>query len=149
MAKPNEIKSLTGTLRKDRVKDNPMSSAIAVITDVDESVFLNNYSYEEYKRCFVELSEAGVIQTTDITSLIMLCDMWGVYCDMKDSIRDQKYNIYTPNGMEQTSMNLTNFFRSYAEYFKLCKEFGLTPIARTKIEAPKQKPKDEGIGSLL
>jgi len=149
MAKPNEIKKLKGTLRKGRVKDSPMEGSVAVMSEIDESVFINDYSYQEYKRCFIELSECGVIQTTDITSLIMLCDMWGVYCDMKDSIRNKKYNILTPNGMEQTSMDLTNFFRSYAEYFKLCKEFGLTPVARTKIETTKQKPKEEGIGSLL
>jgi len=104
-------------------------------------VFVNEYAYTEYKRCFVELSELGVIQTTDLSSLITLCDMWGVYCDMKDSIRNKNYTILTPNGMEQTSMSLTNFFRSYAEYFKLSKEFGLTPIARTKINVT---PKDTG-----
>ena len=84
MAKPTEIKKLKGTLRADRIKDNPMSGSIAVLDDVSEDVFLNNYSFEEYKRCFIELSECGVIQTTDLSSLIMLCDMWGVYCDQKD-----------------------------------------------------------------
>jgi P27 family predicted phage terminase small subunit len=148
MSKPNEIKKLKGTLRKDRVKSNPMSSRIAMIDEVDESVFLNEYSYEEYKRCFIELSESKVIQTTDITSLIMLCDMWGLYCDMKDSIRNKNYNVKTPNGLEQTSMNLSNYFRAYAEYSKVCKEFGLTPVARTKIEITTKKPSDN-IGGLL
>jgi P27 family predicted phage terminase small subunit len=139
--KTKEEKELKGTLRPSRIKDDPMNGTIATIEDVDSNVFLNDYSKQEYERCFVELSEMGVIQTTDISSLIMLCDMWGVYCDMKDAIRGKRYMIDTPNGLEQTSMSLTNFFRSYAEYFKLCKEFGLTPIARTKINIT---PKDVG-----
>ena len=137
MALPHEIKKLKGTLENSRVKKSPMSGTIAMLNDVDEGAFVNTYAYDEYRRCFVELSEGGVIQTTDISSLIMLCDMWGVYCDMKDSIRGGKYNL---EGC-YTSSNLTNFFRSYAEYFKLCKEFGLTPVARTKIETT---PKDVG-----
>jgi len=143
MALTEEEKRLKGTLKPSRIKDNPMSGTIATIETVEESVFVNTYAYEEYNRCFVELSEMGVIQTTDITSLIMLCDMWGVYCDMKDSIRGKRYMIDTPNGLEQTSMSLTNFFRSYAEYFKLCKEFGLTPIARTKINVTPKQDGDE------
>jgi P27 family predicted phage terminase small subunit len=142
MAKPNEIKKLQGTLRADRIKDNPMSGTVACIDDVEPEVFINDYSYQEYKRCFIELSEASVLQTTDVTSLIMLCDMWGVYCDMKDAIRNKNYNDITPNGHKQASANLTNFFRAYGEYFKLCKEFGLTPVARTKVEATPKKQHD-------
>ena len=149
MAKTNEDKKLRGTLRADRISNSPMNGNIAIIDDVNEGVFINEYAYEEYKRCFIELSEIGVIQTTDLSSLIMLCDMWGVYCDQKDLIRGGKYISLTPNKMEQTSVSLTNFFRSYAEYNKLCKEFGLTPIARTKIEVSKVPPKDEGLGGLL
>ena len=149
MSKPNEIKKLQGTLRADRISDSPMSGNIARINDVAEEVFINEYAFEEYKRCFIELSEGGVIETTDLSSLIMLCDMWGVYCDQKDAIRNKNYISLTPNKMEQTSVSLTNFFRSYAEYFKLCKEFGLTPVARTKVEIRKDKPKDKGIGGLL
>ncbi len=140
MAKTNEEKALKGTLKPSRVKDNPMQSAVALIDDVKEDEFINSYAYNEYKRAFVELSECGSIQTTDITSLIMLCDMWGVYCDMKDAIRGGNYNDITPNGHKQASANLTNYFRAYAEYFKVCKEFGLTPVARTKVNAaPKEK----------
>ncbi len=147
MSLTNEEKKLKGTLKPSRIKANPMNGTIATIEDVSQDQFINAYAFEEYKRCFIDLSELGVIQTTDITSLIMLCDMWGVYCDMKDTIRNKNYTITTPNGMEQTNMSLTNFFRSYAEYFKLCKEFGLTPIARTKIEVTPQK-KDDGFESI-
>lgn len=143
MSKTTEEKALRGTLKKCRVKDNPMSGNIATIDIVSEDMFHNDYAFNEYKRAFVELSEMNVIQTTDISSLIMLCDMWGVYCDQKDLIKGGAYLIKTPNGMMQTSPNLTNFFRAYAEYFKLAKEFGLTPIARTKIEMPEQKGKDD------
>jgi len=142
MSKTTEEKALKGTLKKHRQKDNPMSGQIATVDMVSEDMFHNKYAYEEYNRAFVELSEMGVIQTTDISSLIMLCDMWGVYCDQKDLIKGGDYLIKTPNGMKQTSPNLTNFFRAYAEYFKLAKEFGLTPIARTKINVTPQKPDD-------
>lgn len=142
MSKTTEEKALRGTLRKHRQKNNPMEGEIATIDMVDESMFHNKYAYEEYIRAFVELSELKVIKTTDISTLIMLCDMWGVYCATKDLINGGNYLIKTPNGMSQTSPNLTNFFRAYAEYFKLAKEFGLTPIARSKIEVSETKDAD-------
>ena len=147
MSKTNEEKKLKGTLKPSRIKPNPMEGTIATIDSVKVEEFVNEYAFAEYKRTFVELSEMGVIQTTDISSLIMLCDMWGVYCDMKDNIKGKNYMITTPNKLEQTSMSLTNFFRSYAEYFKLCKEFGLTPIARTKIDVTPKK-KDDPFGDM-
>ena len=140
MSKTTEEKALKGTLRKCRVKDNPMNGTIATIDSINPEVLLNDYAREEWDRAFIELSEMGVIQTTDINALIMLCDMWGHYCHSKDLIRTGNYIITTPNGMEQNSPHLSNWRTAYKEYTTLCKEFGLTPVARTKVNlVPKKK----------
>lgn len=147
MSKTKEEKALKGTLRKCRVTDNQMEGTIANINDVDKSVFYNDYAYEEWTRLFVELSELGVIQATDITGLIMICDSWGVYCEAKDNIRDG-FVTTTPNGLEQNSLHFNNFRIAYRDYFNMIKDFGLTPLARQKISMGKQSD-DDPIANLL
>ena len=142
MALTNEEKKLKGTLKPSRVKDNPMQGTIATVDSVDTSILLNDYAREEWGRIFIELSELGVIQTTDLNALIMLCDMWGHYCHSRDLIKSGNYIITTPNGMEQNSPHLSNWRTAYKEYFSGCKEFGLTPVARTKINTSPKKTGD-------
>ena len=147
MSKTNEEKKLKGTLQPCRIKDNPMTGSIATIESIDKDILLNDYARNEWDRAFVELSEMGVIQTTDLNALIILCNQWGWYCQCNDFMKMGEYIITTPNGMEQNHPHLNNWRIAYRDYVLLCKEFGLTPIARTKIDVTPKK-KDDPFGDM-
>jgi len=143
MTKLKNDKALRGTLKPSRIKKNEMIGSVATLESIDTSTLINDYARDEWLRVFEELGELGAIETTDITALVMLCDMYGVYCDMKDSIRNGNYTDKTPNGLVQSNSALTNFYRAYREYQTTCKEFGLTPISRQKIDVKVKGPKDD------
>lgn len=145
--KSNEEKKLKGTLRPCRVK-NHSEGTVATIDAVPEESFSNPEAYQHWLTVFEDLSDSEVIRTTDIPALKILCDIWGVYCRAEKDLAEEGQTITTPNGHKQPSSSFTNWKQAQIEYMKVCKEFGMTPVSRTKIITAPKKDND-ALGDML
>jgi P27 family predicted phage terminase small subunit len=146
MAKPTKIKELTGTARKDRLPKNEMQPPIA--EDINTpSVLTNKFAKIEWDKQTKILNELGMLADTDTSLLIAYCLEVGNYFTLKEKIKDN-ITFTTPNGHIQVLPEVTEANKSLQNMIKMSSLFGFNPAARTKIEMPVQKPKDE-LDSLL
>ena len=154
--KPTALKQLHGTLRKDRVKADEFQGGF--ITAHEAPSELNEWGVNLWNDLFLEYGKVNLITRLDLGSLLVMCNEFGTYCEADDLIKAQglqvEVEIYNQKGEvvgTKTEVNPMIKVRDNAakNYKMFCQEFGLTPVSRAKISAPKQEIKGDELDELL
>ena len=154
--KPTALKELHGTSRPDRIKKDELQGEF--ITSHEPPEELNEWGVKLWNDLFKEYGKVNLITRLDIGSLLMMCNEFGTYCEADDLIKAQglqvEVEVYNKNGEvvgTKTDVNPMLRVRDNAakQYKMFCVEFGLTPVSRAKISAPKQESKGDELDELL
>ena len=143
---PTKIKELQGTARKDRQMKNEMTPE--EVDDLGPVNLINTFADKIWLKLTRNLSAIGMLNEVDQESLMAYCNNMGIYFDCIAKVKSQGYLMESPaNGLI-----ISNYMKIGNDALKiamtLSDKFGFNPAARTKIEMPTKKPKDN-IGGLL
>ena len=154
--KPTAIKELQGTLEKSRLQKDELQGEFITSHEAPEE--LNEWGVKLWNDLFKEYGKVNLITMLDLVSLLMMCNEFGTYCEADDLIKAQglqvEVEVYNKNGEvvgTKTDVNPMLRVRDNAakQYKMFCVEFGLTPVSRAKISAPKQESKGDELDELL
>ena len=154
--KPTAIKELQGTLEKSRIIKDELQGQF--ITSHEAPSELNEWGVKLWNDLFMEYGKVNLITRLDLGSLLMMCNEFGTYCEADDLIKIQglqvPVEIYNQKGEvvgTKTDVNPMLRVRDNAakQYKMFCVEFGLTPVSRAKISAPKPESKGDELDELL
>ncbi len=147
MTKTAAEKKLKGTLKKSREKETLELPAVTE-SFVPEGL-INSYAIEEWNAQTKLLIDGGVFSECDTTMLLMYCNEVGIYFDSIDILRKKGNTIkFKKSDYENVSPHFTIKTKAFEIAYKLAKEFGLTPLARTKIEVEKKKKDIDPLANL-
>lgn len=98
-----------------------------------------------------KLIALGMLTELDLFTLEILCEQYGIYRELKDAIT----HINTPSGRQkitlaqylagQNSQTIPEYAAmksAFERYSMLLKEFGLSPASRSRMDIPREPPKE-------
>jgi len=148
--KPMAQKVLQGTFRKDR---NPVNEPVISPPKVDTvrpPSSLNKWGKTFWKEHYQQLVDAKILTAADMPAFEMMARSWGEYkqadwdiCHgsdgkkrtMAEYRRSREYNRKKmPEVMERKE--------SLEAFNRIASQFGMTPVARNKIDIPQKKETD-------
>jgi P27 family predicted phage terminase small subunit len=139
-AKPSELKLLQGTYRSDRAPDNEPKPKSPLAVPEPPS-YLDAVAKKEWKRLGPELIRLGLLTVADLAAFETYCLAYGRLVAATKSLKKAKSMFY-----EYTNKaGATNFVprpeiavvqKESLVIKAFCAEFGLSPSARTRMEAP-------------
>lgn len=154
--KPTAIKELQGTLEKSRILKDELQAQF--ITSHEAPSELNEWGIKLWNDLFMEYGKVNLITRLDLGSLFMMCNEFDTYCEADDLIKIQGLEIEVDvfnlkgelTGKKKEINPMLRVRDNAAKQYKMfCVEFGLTPVSRAKISAPKQESKGDELDELL
>jgi P27 family predicted phage terminase small subunit len=136
--KPTAMKILEGTFRADRsVPDEPQPEKLLIPPPMPES--LNEYGKRHWESCSLEMVKIGLLTVIDIDQFAAYCNEMGAYWFAEEKRKSAL------EALEYTEINRWfNFAQKHLKAGRdLAVQFGLTPASRSRINVPKQEPKNE------
>jgi len=161
--KPKEEKIIQGTFRPAReAREEPEPRILTEIPD--PPAHLTRYAKKAWKSLAVELVDLGLLTALDLITLEILCVNYGIYRELYDAVYTEAppgelfttakkgrtrrtLAAYMQHRNSQTMPEYTAMTKAFATYKSLMAEFGLSPVARGRIDvtAPEkhQDPMEE------
>ena len=130
---PTEVKLRRGTLKPCRSLGSEPTPP--KLEDFTPPVWICEVAQAKYKVLAWQLSDAGVIKITDTDILAMYCETFALVLELTETSRDTPRTITTPNGHEQSHPIHTQLRDAQTHLIKLTRELGLSPSARTRVQA--------------
>ena len=139
-SKPTILKKMAGTDQKCRINENEMQ--VSVLANIPDPPFeLSNIAKKEYLIVTNELLAKGMLHLVDLSLVTTYANEMAIYIEMENFLLkngrvDEFYNeenMLTKRTMKP-EVRIAN--QSLANALKIACQFGLTPSARTKINAP-------------
>lgn len=112
---------------------------------------LNDWGEGLWNDIVGEYAKMGLITKVDVSSLLATCIEWGRYCEANDIVLAQglqiEESVYNQRGDLVGTKTVTNPMvivaeKSFKSYLSMVKEFGLSPVSRSRISAPEKQPDD-------
>ncbi|MDQ0114371.1 phage terminase small subunit P27 family [Paenibacillus harenae] len=139
--KPTVIKQMAGTLRKDRVKNEPRPPAFIEMPAAPE--YFDEHAIEEWYRLGPVLKTLGLLTVADRSLFIAYCLSYSRLASAAESLQaaGELFHEYT------NKVGATNFVarpeiaviqKETLLLKAICAEFGLSPSARGRMEVPIQ-----------
>ena len=100
----------------------------------------------EWRRTVKVLSLMGTVTKADRAALAAYCEAWSTWCEAQRHLREEGYIVLTPNGYPQQSPWVSIANKAFRQMYVLIQDFGLTPLARSKLEMPER---DSGASDFL
>jgi len=133
--KPVEQRRLEGT----DVSHRPLPTPLLVAGRPDLQEFaeppehLTEMAREFWADIIVQLVQVGMIDRVDRPTIEMICTTWDEYMKADRVVRDQGFFAAGPSGTirEHPALKMRRLAR--AEFFKYAEQYGLTPMARTRL----------------
>ena len=147
---PFPLKLLRGNPGKRPMKPEPHPEIAA---DVPEPPpFITGYAADEWWRTAPELHRLGLLTRIDVPALAAYCHAYGQWRMAAESLAKMQANDPTMNAMiiktkyGDAAMNpLVSIARKHAgDVIRYASEFGLTPVARTRLAAGGYAPPSPG-----
>jgi P27 family predicted phage terminase small subunit len=147
---PFPLKVLRGNPGKRPMKPEPQPE---IAVDVPEPPpFITGYAADEWWRTAPELHRLGLLTRIDVPALAAYCHAFGQWQMAAESLAKMQANDPIMNGMiiktkyGDAAMNpLVSIARKHAaDVIRYASEFGLTPIARTRLAAGGYAPLSPG-----
>ena len=141
--KPNAIKQLQGTLRKDRVVTNYLQlPAMDKIPQPPADLKLNKEAIKIWNFHIVELVKYNIISQQDLILFSIFCIELARYFKLNKIIDAKGETMDTPSGFKKERPELKIMKDSFRTAYDIAVKFGLTPVSRDQIqvrELPKEK----------
>ncbi|MCP5131861.1 MAG: hypothetical protein H6985_20020 [Pseudomonadales bacterium] len=112
--KPSNVKSLRGTIRKDRLPEGGVDLPVLEALPDPPDWLPNAFAVKEWDRLAPILKANGLLTATGVTPLAHLCALHGRLVQLWSA------------GMAPTG-------HLYSQYLKLCDGFGMTPASLQKV----------------
>ena len=147
---PFPLRVLRGNPGKRPMKPEPQPEIAA---DVPEPpAFITGYAADEWWRTAPELHTLGLLTRIDVPALAAYCHAFGQWRMAAESLAKMQANDPIMNGMimktkyGDAAMNpLVSIARKHAgDVIRYAAEFGLTPVARTRLAAGGYVPPSHG-----
>ena len=99
----------------------------------DPPAHLTAAAQEFWGEIVVQLVKVGMIDRVDRPALELICTTWDEYSKADRVVREQGFFAAGPSGQikEHPALKMRRLAR--AEFFKYAEQYGLTPMARTRL----------------
>ncbi|MGX1050864.1 P27 family predicted phage terminase small subunit [Bradyrhizobium japonicum] len=147
---PFPLKALRGNPGKRPMKPEPQPEIAA---DVPEPPpFITGYAADEWWKTAPELHRLGLLTRIDVSALAAYCHAFGQWRMAAESLAKMQANDPLMNGMiiktkygDAATNPLVSIVRKHAgDVIRYASEFGLTPVARTRLAAGGYAPPSPG-----
>jgi len=102
---------------------------------------LSSRAKEEWNRLAPQLYELGLLTSLDRAALAMYCDSYAEWVEASETLAREGSVRTTARGDIVKSVWITIEHRACERVLSLCREFGLTPSARSRV-VPVPPPAD-------
>ena len=144
--KPQALKKLQGTYRKDR--DGGADDALSKKKPTCPS-WLDKEAKAEWRRVVNDLFDAGLLRNVDKTALASYCQLYSTWKEASLLVQEKGLIIKTTNGniIPSPALGIANV--AQRDMMKALKEFGMTPSSRARLEPDKPEEKEESLDAQL
>jgi len=138
---PTSLKKLRGTFRPDRSNATEPNVESGVPEPPD---WLSADALAEWRRLAPQLAAAGLLTKLDRAALASYCSAWGDLCEANRTLQQFGSTYITERGVIVLHPMLKVVERSRQALRAFASEFGLTPSARTRVDARPVPVDDDG-----
>lgn len=146
---PTALREQEGTVGHNPNADEPIFPALDKIPDAP--VFLNRWAKVEWKHVTPDLWSMGMLANCDVSALAAYCQAYGRWRMAEEGLTryaktkaGKKHPLLLEtkagNMIQHPLVGIAN--KAYRDMVRLAAEFGLTPSARTQIEAKRGQNAD-------
>ncbi len=122
----------------------PKPSPIKAVRGVPTCpAWLGKEGKTEWKRITKELQLIGLLSKLDRACLVTYCEAWEEFISMVKQVRKEGVSVMTMDGGKKVNPSLKAKQAAADRVVKIAAQFGMTPAARTKIEAAEADEEDE------
>lgn len=148
--KPVELKVLEGNPGKRPLPEVPEHSALTASPPEELPALGRNL----WRRLVREFGETKLLQATDREALLVMCDLWAVYCDAMAKTRAIGTLVKaTHHNSDRAAVTINPAWRvardAIRELEQLWARFGLTPADRARIGMGGQGDEDDDTEEFL
>ncbi|MBO7963942.1 phage terminase small subunit P27 family, partial [Pseudomonas aeruginosa] len=98
---------------------------------------LQGEARKEWKRVVPELDAAGLLVRVDRAALASYCQAWGRWVDAEEKLAVSGPVLKGDHGLYQNPyLHVAN--KAMEQLYKFLIEFGLSPAARSRVQAPRE-----------
>ena len=137
--KPKALRLLQGEKKKSRINQNEPQPELGVPVC---PAFLSETAKAEWDRISKELDKLGLLTEMDMAALAGYCDAYGRWADASVILKKEGLIIRTETDRIVQNPALAIIAQALKEMKGFLVEFGMTPSSRTRVSAPKKKPKN-------
>lgn len=140
-SKPEHLKELQGTARKDREISIDLEESPEIPSDLKPPTYLSAVAKKKWRELVKDLVESGLLKNVDLGSLEMCCIAYGDAMECQREIKKQGGLANYVAGRSAQEIPLMSQKKAAMEsYKKYIAEFGLSPASRAKMGIrPKKK----------
>lgn len=110
--------------------------------------FLSEEAKAEWRRVVHELYDAGLLTAADRAILTAYCHAWGMFVKAEKELKGQTLVLESSNGNKYQNPLVGIVNKARYDVKRFAAEFGMTPAARSKVQAEAPEEPDE-LESLL
>jgi P27 family predicted phage terminase small subunit len=144
--KPQALKKLQGTYRPDR--DGGADDALSD-KKPNCPAWLSKEAKSEWRRIANDLHDAGLLKYVDRAALAAYCEAYGRWQQAEKLVQEKGLLVKTKNGnvIQSPAVGVANV--AMRDMLKLLKEFGMTPVSRSRLPAKAGEKKEETLAEQL
>lgn len=130
--KPTALKVIEGTFRPDRA---PVREPKPKVAAPAKPKGLTQRASREWDRVVPQLLAVRVLTELDLAVLVGYCESWSLYWKAKAEVGKRGITVVAGSGTRIANPAVGVMNRAYRDYVLAGRELGLTPAARSRIEA--------------
>jgi P27 family predicted phage terminase small subunit len=142
--KPTSLKKLHGTYRPDRAPESEASPDPASPYQLKAPEWLSERATQKWDELALRLHGLGLLTEIDLDVFAMYCHTWDRWRSSEEQVEKHGAITVAQSGYEAVSPHVTRAKNHLAELMKLSGLLGLSPSARSRVEAvPQTAQRDE------
>ena len=138
---PAEIKRLSGTLRKDRMRSGINFDLVTAVPDPE--VWMQQKAKPYFKKLCQMLIDKQILDQANVPLVAFMADCWATYEKACREIKKEGEIMELKGGYKQASPWMAIKNQAARDYRDVASLFGLDPISSQKIGQPVRSEGDE------
>ena len=139
---PSIVKERRGSYRQDRAPVNEATPNLSSGHQLIAPKWLSGGAREKWEELALRLHNLGLLTEIDLDCFAAYCTSWSNWRSAEDSVKEHGATTKAQSGYVQVSAHCTRARNHLAEIIKLGALLGLSPSARTRVEAQPEKKLD-------
>jgi P27 family predicted phage terminase small subunit len=149
--KPKQVKILQGTFRQDRNPANEPTIDPPPKDKMGAPISLNRWGKKFWNDYINVLTNSKILTDADLSAFEMLAQAWGTYKQAEydighDEVTGKKRTMVqyreSRNYSRRSMPEMIELNESRALFSQLSQQFGMTPVARNRIDIPQKQEVD-------